>query len=151
MDRWSATTFVLGSTGLFLIALSFSMPWYRLGNQTYSITSGVAQVDQFGNTVTTTGIVVPLLAIGVFLWWIFVVTAVLRPNLPRALIGWVSFSLVAFSIAHMMYFHHLMSGGLVGLIAAILLGDAAAADLNRSFFIERRKTAGGPFVADEDP
>ena len=130
MDRWGAICFALGATGLFLIALSFTMPWYHSDD----------------NDRNSTG--VALAGLGVFLWWVFVVTSVLRPSRLRAAIGWLSVSLLLLSLVITMSFFPIRLGWFLGAVALVPMIIAAASDLKRGFLLEKDEDSGGPFEGD---
>jgi hypothetical protein len=136
VDRWGAICFALSSTGLFLMALSFAMPWH-------------ADPSNPGTSDVIKGVGEAGLVAGVFLWWVFVVTSVLRPSKIRGAIGWLSVSLVLLSLAYTVAYYRIRAGWAVGALATILMIVAAASDLKRSFILEKRKAAGGPFEGDE--
>jgi hypothetical protein len=148
VDKWGAICFVLSSTGLFLIAVSFSVPWYQIDDYSYGILSGRSGYDSLGHPIQTTGIVRDGLVFGVLLWWIFMVTSVLRPSVIRAAVGWLAVAIVAACLAHTLRQYPLESGWLVGALALVLLGIAATSDLNRAFLQGKMKDKGGPFADD---
>ncbi len=127
MDRWGAICFALGATGLFLIALSFTTPWYH----------------SYDNGRNTAG--AALAGVGVFLWWVFVVTSVLRPSRLRAAIGWLSVSLVLLSLVITLTFYPIRLGWFLGVFAVVPMIIAAASELKRGFLLEKRELPGGPF------
>lgn len=72
------------------------------------------------------------LVTGVFLWWLFMATSLLRPNIARAAIGWLAFALVVVAIAHTLSVFGVAGGWLVDAISSALPGIAAASYLNRA-------------------
>ncbi len=130
MDRWGAICFALSATGLFLIALSFTRPWY-------------VNIDGDGNS---TGMA--LAGLGVFLWWVFVVTSVLRPSRLRPAIGWLAVSLVLLSLVVTLTFYPIRQGWFLGIVAVVPMTIAAATDLKRGVLLEKSEDSGGPFEGD---
>ncbi len=129
------------------MALSFAMPWYEDGDKSYRITNGLSIYDSFGRPIETVRFVLEALVAGVFFWWVFMATSVLKPSRLRAAVGWLAVALVAVSLATVgMHTGSPQSGWLLGVFALVLLGVSVVSDMNRAFFLEKKDE--GPFASE---
>jgi len=144
ISRWNAACFILTSTGLALMALSFAAPWYQTGGEKFYI----FQVGSSGLTgwdVQELHIAQTCLAFGMFFGWMFLVASFLWSGRASAVFGWLSEGLLAVGIVWVCSIVLVSIGWFVGFFALVLVGIAATSELNRVFRKPKPEVQPGPF------
>jgi hypothetical protein len=146
ISKWSAACYILTSTGLALMALSFAAPWYHIGAEKFYVFQTESSETISRDIVQAMNIAQTCLAFGVFFGWIFLVASFLRPGHASAALGWLSAGLFAVGIVYVLSKALVDLGWYAGFFALVLMGVAATSELNKVFLQARHEVQTGPFL-----
>jgi len=145
ISKWDAVSYLLSSTGLILMAVSFAAPWYQTGGEKFYIFQTGSSELTGRDIVQEMHIAQTCLVFGMFFGWIFLVTSFLWSGRASAVFGWLSEGLLAVGIVYASSIVLVDLGWYVGFFALVLVGIAATYELKRVFGKPKPKVQPGPF------
>jgi hypothetical protein len=146
ISKWDAVCYLLSSTGLILMAVSFAAPWYNTGAEKFYIFQTGSSELSGRDIIQEMHIAQTCLAFGMLFGWMFLVASFLGSGRASAAFSWLSEGLLAAGMVYVLSKAASDLGWYVGFFALVLIGIAATSELNKVFWQPTPEVQTGPFL-----